>query len=475
MKRIIYFSAFLLIFFTANVFSQYILHSAFPALTFSSPVFLTHSGDGTNKIFIVQQGGLIKVFSNDSTATSSSIFLDVTARISTGSERGLLGLAFHPNFASNRFFYIYYTQAGTGNVVVARFTRSVNNPNAADSNSQLILITIPHSTYSNHNGGMLFFGLDGYLYFGTGDGGSGGDPNNNGQNVNVLLGKISRINVDSSSNGNNYAIPPTNPFFNGGGSGEIFTWGMRNPWRFTQDPVTGQIWCGDVGQNLYEEVDIIVNGHNYGWRIMEGLHCYNPPSNCVQTGLTLPIKEYPHNPECSIIGGYVYRGLRRPELIARYIYGDYCSGKIWKLYYSGGMVLEDQYLVTAPTQITSFGTDQNSELYVLCSNGKAYNFGLDPIGIHQISTTAEEYSLGQNYPNPFNPSTEITYSIPRDSHIKLSIYNSIGQNIITLVDAGQKKGTYKAEWTATNYPSGIYYYELKSDGYNASKKMVLVK
>jgi glucose/arabinose dehydrogenase len=480
--------------FSGHTFAQYTLVNAFPSLSFTSPVFLTHSGDGTNKIFVVQQGGLIKVFQNDSTASSSSTFLNVSARIAASGEEGLLGLAFHPNYASNRYLYIYYSQAGTGSEVIARFTRNISNPLMADSNSQLILLTIPHPNFTNHNGGMLFFGLDGYLYFGTGDGGSGGDPNNNAQNVNVLLGKISRINVDSASGGNNYSIPPTNPFYNGGGRGEIFTWGMRNPWRFTQDPVTGQIWCADVGQNLYEEIDIILNGQNYGWRIMEGFHCYNPPTGCNQTGLTLPIKEYGHNPECSIIGGYIYRGLRRPELTGRYIYGDYCSGKIWKLYYPNGIITEDQFLVNAPSQILSFGSDQNRELYVLCSSGSIYKFDYPPIGITPISNEIpKSFSLLQNYPNPFNPCTKIRFEVPlnkggnRGLSVKLIIYDALGSEVSTLVNQQLQPGTYEINWDASSYPSGVYFYQMVvgdpehsgpnngSFNFIQTKKMVLIK
>ncbi len=480
-----------ILFYAAECFSQYTLVNAFPSLSFTSPVFLTYAKDGSNRVYVVQQNGFIKVFSNDSSATSSSTFLNVTARIATSGEEGLLGLAFHPNYASNRYFYVYYSQAGTGSEVVARFTRNISNPLIADSNSQLILLTIPHPTYTNHNGGMLFFGLDGYLYFGTGDGGSGGDPNNNAQNVNVLLGKISRIDVDNPSGGNNYGIPPTNPFYNGGGRGEIYTWGMRNPWRFSQDSVTGQIWCGDVGQDLYEEVDIINNGNNYGWRIMEGFHCYNPPTGCNQTGLTLPIKEYGHNPECAIQGGYIYRGQRRPELLGRYIYGDYCSGKIWKLYYVNGVIQEDQFLVNAPSQILSFGIDLHRELYVLCASGSIYKFDYPPIGITPISNEIPKtFSLSQNYPNPFNPSTKINFSVPlfsqggvsrRDGVVSLKIYNALGKEMETLVNENLKPGLYEVTWNASNYPSGVYFYKLSATGgvgdNNGSftRKMVLIK
>lgn len=397
------------------------LVNAFPNLTFTQPVFLTHSNDGTNRIFVVQKNGLIRVFPNDSAVASASTFLNLSSRIITAggsSEQGLLGLAFHPNYANNGYFYVDYTQAGTGRTIVARYSVTPGNPNTADFNSELILLNI-YQPYSNHNGGMLFFGQDGYLYIGMGDGGSAGDPGNRAQNVDSLLGKILRINVDTTIGAQNYGIPPTNPFASGGGRPEIFAWGMRNPWRFSQDPVTGVIWCGDVGQGLYEEIDLIQNGNNYGWRIMEGLHCYNPSTGCNQTGLTLPIKEYTHSGgRCSITGGYVYRGWRRPDLVDRYIYADYCTGEIFKLRYQGGVITEDALLLSAGTSVLSFGTDQNNELYTCGNNGTIYRFNSAVPTIAVISPTGgTTWAIGstQNIQwTSANISGNVTISLSRD-------------------------------------------------------------
>ncbi len=468
---------------TANSFSQYTMSNAFPNLTFSSPVFFTHAGDGTNKNYVVERTGLIRVFQNDSNTTSATTFLDCTARINLSYlERGLLGLAFHPNYATNRFFYVYYTAAGTGNCIVARFTRNASNPLIADSNSQLILMTIPHSQYQNHNGGMLMFGQDGYLYIGVGDGGSEGDPNLNGQNTNTWLAKILRIDVNNPQGGNNYGIPPNNPFISGGGLPEIYNVGMRNPWRFSQDPVTGQIYVGDVGQNTYEEIDTIKNGGNYGWSIMEGFHCYNPSTGCNMTGLVLPIKEYQHvSGQCSIAGGYVYRGSRRPELVGRYIYGDYCTGRIWKLRLQGGVLVEDSVLLnTSPfgsNALSSFGVDQNNELYAckLTSPGAIYRFTSSVTGIEQTGIEAEGYRLEQNYPNPFNPATSISFTIAKANFVTLKVYDVLGKEEQTLVNGNKIAGEYKVTWDASNFPSGVYFYKLTVNNQSIEKKMVLIK
>ncbi len=468
----------LILFITTRVFAQYSMVSAYPSLTFSSPIFITHAGDGSNRMYVVEKGGLIKTFPNDSTVASATVFLDVTARlINNYTERGLLGLAFHPNYSTNRYFYIFYTKAGTGDLVIARFQRNISNPLIADSNSQLILMTIPHSTYLNHNGGMLMFGADGYLYIGVGDGGSEGDPNHNGQNTNTWLSKILRIDVDNPSGGNNYGIPPTNPFVSGGGNPEIYAWGTRNPWRFSMDPVSHTIYVGDVGQDTWEEVDTLKSG-NYGWSIMEATHCYNPATGCNETGLILPIKEYQHiGGACSITGGYVYRGSRRPELIGRYIYGDYCTGKIWKLRLVNGALTEDSLLMQAPFSISSFGVDQNNELYAcqFSGTGKIYRFNANLTGINQISSVPDGFSLEQNYPNPFNPVTSINFSIGKSEFVTLKIYNVIGEEVETLLSGVKQAGSYRITWDASQFPSGVYFYKISSGDYTSEKKMVLIK
>lgn len=359
------------------------LVNAFPNLSFTRPVLVTHAGDGSGRVFVVQQNGLIRVFPNDSAVTSgsASTFLNITNRLSsTTGEEGLLGLAFHPDYETNGYFYINYTAPSPLRTVVSRFSVTPGNPNRADSLSEVVLLTI-NQPYSNHNGGMILFGTDGYLYIGTGDGGSGGDPDNNAQNINSLLGKILRIDVDTTT-AVPYGIPADNPFVGIPGADEIFAWGMRNPWRFSQDPMTGQIWAGDVGQGTWEEVDLIEVGRNYGWRCYEGNDPYNT-TGCGPLGqYTFPVKQYSSaspNPECSVVGGYVYRGYRRPELAGAYIYGDYCSGKIWKFRYQGIPVTYDSLVVDAPFSLTSFGTDELGELY-MCnySSGTIHRFAGAP-------------------------------------------------------------------------------------------------
>ena len=393
----------LLIISTLSTFSQITYVNAFPNLVFTQPVFLTHSRDATNRIFVVQQNGYIMTFPNDSSVTTNLVFLNLTNKILTGSERGLLGLAFHPNYSVNRYFYVYYTRTPDGALIISRFTTQTGNPNKADSLSELIILTVLHPSASNHNGGCLMFGLDGYLYAGTGDGGNGGDPPNNAQNLNVLLGKILRLDINNPSGGNNYGIPPGNPFIGGGGSPEIFCWGMRNPWRFSQDPVTGIIYCGDVGQDAWEEVDTLAVGKNYGWRCYEGNHPYNTTGCLPINNYTFPIKEYQNfGADISITGGYVYRGSRTPSLLGRYIYSDYGSRKTWKLLYSGGVVSDTLLFTTAPGSVLSYGVDQNNELYTLCANGSIYKFTGTIIGINGNGNTVPEgYSLRAELSKPF--------------------------------------------------------------------------
>ena len=358
--------------FAAN--AQYNFQVAFPNLTFSNPLDLQHAGDGSNRIFVVEQAGRIKVFPNNSSVTTTKTFLDITDRVTSGGETGLLGLAFHPNYESNGYFYVNYTAPSPLRTVVSRFQVSPTNPDSADKNTEQILLTF-NQPYSNHNGGCVAFGPDGYLYIATGDGGSGGDPQNNAQNITNLLGKILRIDVDNPQPPLNYGIPPTNPFVDSTNTSirkEIYAYGLRNPWRMSFDPVTGWLWAADVGQNTWEEIDIINNGGNYGWRCYEGNHPYNT-SGCNGTYI-FPIWEYSHSEGISVTGGYVYRGQNVPELYGKYIYGDYGSRKVWSLLYDGINPATNTQITTAAASITSFGVDQNNELYLVSFNGKIYNF-----------------------------------------------------------------------------------------------------
>ncbi|MBX7043617.1 MAG: PQQ-dependent sugar dehydrogenase [Ignavibacteria bacterium] len=476
--------AFFIVFTCSSIQAQpFEFVNAFPNVSFSSPLYVTHANDGSNRVFVVEKTGLIKVLPNDSNTTDSRVFLDLTNKILNGSERGLLGLAFHPNYSANGYFYVDYTRAGDGATIVSRFSRSTNDPNKADSLSELILLTISQP-YSNHNGGIVFFGLDGYLHIGMGDGGSGGDPGNRAQNVDELLGKVLRINVDSASGGNNYSIPATNPFAQGGGRPEIFTIGMRNPWRISVDATTGLIWCADVGQDAWEEVDLLEVGKNYGWRCYEGNATYNTSGCGPVANYTFPVKVYQNiGSECSVTGGYVYRGQRRPELTGQYIYADYCSRKVWRLKYEGGTVTGDSLIATAPSSVYSFGTDQNNELYLCASNNIVYRFNRsDLVNVSNgQSFVPDGFSLDQNYPNPFNPETRISYYVPELSKMKLTIYNSQGREVRTLVNTVQLAGKYNIVWNGkdaygNNTASGAYFYNLTSDkGFSETRRMVLVK
>ena len=329
----------------------------------SEPTHITDAGDGSQRLFLVEQQGTIRVFENGTLLDTP--FLDIRDRVLSGGERGLLSVTFPPNFPTTQHFYVYYTDRD-GDVVISRFSVT-DNPDIADSNSETLVIGYDHSTFENHNGGQLAFGPDGYLYMGTGDGGGAGDPLGNGQNPVVLLGKMLRIDVESGANP--YAIPPDNPFVGvEGHRPEIWALGMRNPWRFSFDSQTGDLYIADVGQDRYEEVDFqpasSTGGENYGWNIMEGLHCFNPMDGCDQTGLTLPVAEYDHSDgDCAIMGGFVYRGLSYPGMQGIYFYGDWCSGRIWGLKFQDG-TWQTSLLLESGLSITTFGKDEVGNLLV---------------------------------------------------------------------------------------------------------------
>jgi len=327
----------------------------------SNPIFLTHSGDGSERLFVVEQNGRIVIL--DKGKRLSNLFLDISSLLATGGEKGLLGLAFHPNFQKNGRYFLNYTREQDGATVIAEYQVS-SNPNRSETQEKVLLL-IPQP-YGNHNGGMVAFGPDGFLYIGMGDGGSGGDPGKRGQNRSALLGKILRIDVNQEAP---YGIPSTNPFFDGGGQPEIFAFGFRNPWRFSFDRKTGELWVGDVGQNSWEEIDLVISGENYGWRLMEGNHCYNPKEGCRQSGnLRLPVTEYANaGNRCSVTGGYVYRGGDIPSLQGTYLFADYCSGEIF-----GTREGKQEILLDTDFQISSFGEDETGELYVVNHNGSLH-------------------------------------------------------------------------------------------------------
>lgn len=350
----------------------------------SNPVDIANAGDNSGRLFVVEQAGNIRIIQNGSLLPTA--FLNIQSVVNFGGERGLLGLAFHPQYASNGRFFVYYTSKpfsgiADGDIVIARYQRSAANPNLADTASGQILLTIPHPVNANHNGGALRFGPDGYLYAGVGDGGAGDDPPNNAQNRNVLLGKILRLDV----NGASYAIPPTNPFIGiANVRPEIWAYGVRNPFRFSFDRLTGDFYIGDVGQNAHEEVNRQVAGSaggiNYGWRIFEGLSCYLPPPslpNCTPAPADYvpPIFDYPRTVGATVTGGYVYRGSSTPDLAGKYVFGDFSAAKLF--FSPGDLGASFTQLTSAglAQQVSTFGEGENGELYLAnYSSGTIFGF-----------------------------------------------------------------------------------------------------
>ena len=400
---------------------------------------------------------------------------------------GLIQPCISPEFLTNNNFYVSYSIGldTIFGVVVSQFSVNPNNPNEADPESELILLEIPN-TSRVHFSGMLQFAEDGYPYISKGDGGTNKEPPwdytgivSEAQNLENLLGTILRIDVDNPSGGLNYGIPPDNPFVGNveNHREEIWVWGLRNPWRFHIDKVTGKIWVADAGQYLYEEVNIIEKGRNYGWNIIEGFHCFGN-TTCDSTGLASPIIEYSHDFGCAIIGGYVYRGSKLPDLVGAYIYADHCSGRIGLLRHEGENIVTNSLLVNSELSISSFGVDEQLELYLTdLHDSGIYRITAGTIGIR------EELHLIQNYPNPFNTVTKISYSITVSGNVSLIIYNLLGEEVTRLVDGHQIPGNYSTTWNASNISSGIYFYRLKASptsvwragDFVQMSKMVLLK
>jgi glucose/arabinose dehydrogenase len=332
--------------------------------------YLTHAGD--NRLFVVEKVGRIRIIQDE--VLLSQPFLDISERVESGSsERGLLSVAFHPNYAENGNLFVNYTN-NDGDTVISRFQVTAD-PNLADAANETILLTIPQP-FPNHNGGQVKFGPDGYLYVGMGDGGAAADPQGNGQNAGTLLGAMLRLDVDGASSDANYAVPADNPFINSDGRNEIWATGVRNPWRFSFDRLTGDLFIADVGQNVWEEVSVqpatSAGGENYGWDILEGSHCFSDDT-CDSSGTVLPIYEYQHeNGRCSITGGYVYRGAQFLALTGNYFFGDYCTGEIWALAPAGNGSWSVQFLLDTNFRISSFGEDATGEIYVIDLQGGVY-------------------------------------------------------------------------------------------------------
>ncbi len=330
----------------------------FPHISFPEMLGLEAIPGDERYALVLSKDGLIRRADLTDDASEPAVFMDISDKLikNPGQEEGLLGLAFAPDYATSGKFYVYYSAGNPRRAVISRF---VARGESADSDTEQVLLEIGEP-YANHNGGALVFGPDGYLYIGVGDGGSAGDPQGNGQNTQTLLGKILRIDVS----GNDYTAPADNPFAHDGGRGEIWAYGLRNPWRLAFDHETGKLWTADVGQGKWEEVDVIEKGGNYGWNITEGAHCYKPSSGCDMTGLLAPRAEYNHGEGCSITGGFVYRGSAMPELRGWYVYSDYCSGRVWAVN-GADASSEPVRLGDTKASVTSFGEDASGELYLV--------------------------------------------------------------------------------------------------------------
>ncbi|HLP18478.1 MAG TPA: PQQ-dependent sugar dehydrogenase [Bacteroidota bacterium] len=462
---------------TACIKAQVKLTRVYSQFVLDRPIGFQTPPDSSGRIMVVTQRG--KIYSIQTGAVPTmDLLLDLSDTISAeSSELGLLGLTFHPKFKQNGYFYLNYTVDNPLRTIIARYTMSPPASNTIVPRSRIILFEI-RQPYSNHKGGCLAFGPDdGYLYIGLGDGGSAGDPQNHAQDKKSLLGKILRVDVDTQSPGKNYGIPQTNPSHTDTSMAEeVYAYGFRNPWRFSFDPVTHMLWVGDVGQDKYEEIDTVRIGRNYGWRVMEGKHCYNPTSNCDETGLEMPVWDYGHDKnggDC-ITGGYVYRGKAIPFLSGKYVYADFISLKLWALSIDAQGAVKNELLLENTPAIPSFGIGPDHELYACDYGGKLYKIEQGPTSREQEqSGVPGDFRLEQNYPNPFNGATIIPFQIATPSHAVLEVYDALGRLVATLVDSYYQAGRYSVQWDAGALASGVYSYRLTAGNSTATRLLVL--
>lgn len=457
------------------------------------PIYATAPA-GDPRLFIVEQRGVIKVLKDG--AVLATPFLDIDALvpdIAGNDERGLLGLAFHPDYPTNGYFFVNYINLAN-DTVIARYSVSAN-PDVADPASAAVIITIDQPA-SNHNGGTLLFSpIDGYLYIGMGDGGGAGDTSNNAQNPASLLGKMLRIDVDGAFP---YAIPPDNPFVGPDlPLDEIWAIGYRNPYRWSFDAATGDMWVGDVGQGDWEEVDVEqagLGGRNYGWRRMEGNHCFNPPSNCNDGSLILPVHEYSHGGtpfRCSITGGNVYRGVAIPWLQGTYFFADYCSDQIWSFRLANGVPAEftDRTAELAPgggltiLDISGFGEDGFGELYIVArkstSTGEVYKIVPDPAAADDLTPTGA-LGLTPAIPNPFRSETRLDLVTDRSAPIDIEVIDAAGRRVRTLPGGDLAPGSHRVAWDGLDdaglpVATGIYFVRASDGSRTASRPVRLLR
>lgn len=446
--------------FSFSLYSQTIITELF-ANGFSSPVDIQNAGD--SRLFIVEQNGVIKIL-NENGTTNTTPFLDIDSQVSSGGERGLLSVAFHPEYATNGYFYVNFTD-NSGATQISRFTVNATDPDIADVSTQLNLLNIPQP-FSNHNGGCIEFGPDGYLYIGTGDGGAGGDPGNRSQNLQELLGKMLRIDVNTTSGGNNYGIPADNPFVsNASAYDEIWAYGLRNPWRFSFDTTTNNLWIGDVGQNSTEEIDrvsILTNGYNFGWRCYEGSDPFNTTGCPNASTLVFPVAEYPIPPcFCNVVGGYMYRGSMYADLQDTYIFATTGDGTISTLDVADTLVNHGSYGGTW----VSFGEDVNKELYIADISGGIYR-------IQGAVLSTSEFNLENSLiinPNPASENIKIS-TVQNNKLNAITIFDIKGNTIYT----EKNISILEKEILVNSFSAGLYIVKVTTqNGNQISKKLII--
>lgn len=428
----------------------------------TSPVEITNAND--SRLFVVQQNGMIKIIQPNGTINPTH-FLDISSKITFNGERGLLGLAFHPQYPTNGYFFVYYNNTA-GNIIVARYKVSTSDPNVADFSSEKILLNIP-KPFANHNGGSIHFAPDGKLWIVTGDGGSSGDPNNNAQNKNLLLGKMLRIDVNATDP-IPYNIPSDNPFAGAGvdGADEVWAYGLRNAWKFSFDLTTGNAMIADVGQGAIEEINkmpLSQAGINYGWRCYEGNNAYNTAGCAALSTMTFPVAVYDHSGgKCSITGGYVYRGTQYPSLQGKYFFADYCSNQIGILNTDNSIIWTSAY---SGNGFSSFGQDSQKELYVAgVESGKIFKITTGTLSTHE----SELSGTIKIYPNP--ASKEIFISGIKDKKVTAEIISADGRKVLATDQITNEKRI-----DISGIPAGIYFINLKSGDYKSYSQKIIIK
>lgn len=471
-------------FVSAQVFT---FEQVFPELSFNEATVLKPAPDNENQLYVAEQPGRIITFSVGGTSNASSVFLNITGRVnSSGWEEGLLGLAFHPNYAENGYFYVNYTASSPRRTVISRFSVSEDDPLVADPNSELVLLEITQP-FGNHNGGDILFGPDGYLYIAMGDGGSGGDPQNHGQTVTSLLGKILRIDVDGNGTAPDcgpsdapYTIPDNELADGPGGTcDEIFALGLRNPWRFSFDDETGWFWVADVGQNAWEEINIVNNGDNMGWKVKEGFACYsslpqNPP--CDDPSLVDPIWVYGFSGGQSITGGHVTYDERTPALAGHYIYSDYMTRHVWALFYDGENEPTNQELFRPGFAIATFGLDGNGNFYFVSHSGSGRLYRIKQEGVdNETNPEISTLSLSLTGPNPFSTTTRVQFTIDRQADVLVEMFDVLGRKVSTLYnDTVPAAGMREMDIQASGLASGTYLVTLTVDGTRIDTQRITV-